>query len=95
MKKALLLFLFSLASCLISLSWAGQLEAEAAVSNLLFDEGMENASFKVRADGFVDILFGAAVSDTDYVRLLDKLRAHPDIKGVLAGKSSGNYCPIR
>ena len=74
---------------------AGQTEAEAAVSNILFDSGMENASFKVRGDGFVDILVGAAVSDADYGRLLDKLRAHPDIKGVLAGKSTSNYCPIR
>lgn len=56
---------------------------------------MENASYKVRSDGFVDFLFGAAVSDADYSRLLDKLRSHPDIKGVLAGKSTSNYCPIR
>lgn len=91
MKKALL----SLLLCLALPCWAGQTEAEAAVSNLLFDEGMENASFKVRSDGFVDILFGAAVSDADYSRLLEKLRAHPDIKGVLAGKSTSNYCPIK
>jgi hypothetical protein len=91
MKKALFPLLFSLALP----AWAGQMEAEAAVSNLLFDEGMENASFKVRSDGYVDILFGAAVSDADYSRLLEKLRTHPDIKGVLAGKSTSNYCPIK
>jgi hypothetical protein len=91
MKKALIPLLF----CLALPCWAGQTEAEIAVSNLLFDEGMENASFKVRSDGFVDILFGSAVSDADYSRLLEKLRAHPDIKGVLAGKSTRNYCPIR
>ena len=91
MKKVLIPLLF----CLALPCWAGQQEAEAAVSNLLFDEGMENASFKVRPDGFVDILFGAAVGDADYSRLLEKLRAHPDIKGVLAGKSKDNYCPIK
>jgi hypothetical protein len=91
MKKALV----SLLLCLALPCWAGQTEAEAAVSSLLFDEGMENASFKVRSDGFVDILFGAAVSDADYIRLVEKLRAHPDIRGVLSGKSTSNYCPIK
>lgn len=91
MKKAL----FSLLFCLGLPCWAGQVEAEAAVGRLLFDEGVENASFKVRSDGFVDILFGATVSDADYLRLLDKLRTHPDIKGVLAGKSSENYCQVK
>jgi hypothetical protein len=91
MKKALFPLLFSLALP----TWAGQMEAESAVSNLLFDEGMENATFKVRSDGFVDILFGVAVSDADYSRILEKLRTHPDIKGFLAGKSTSNYRPIK
>jgi hypothetical protein len=91
MKKALFPLLFSLALP----NWAGQMEAESAVSNLLFDEGMENATFKVRSDGFVDILFGVALSDADYSRILEKLRTHPDIKGFLAGKSTSNYCHIK
>lgn len=91
MRKILPTLLLALAPA----AWAGQVEAEAAVANLLFEEGMENVSYKVRADGFVDILFGAAVSDADYVRLLEKLRAHAEIAGVLAGKSTSNYCPIR
>ena len=89
-----------LASLLLGLSLAlpvqaGQNESEAAVARILFEADMENISFKVRSDGFVDILFGAAVSDADYSRLVEKLRADPDIKGVLPGKSSGNFCPIR
>ena len=91
MKKAL----FALLLCLSLPSWGGQAESEAAVSAILFDEGMENASFKVRSDGFVDILVGAAVSDADYSRMLEKLRAHPEIKGILAGKSTSNYCPLK
>ena len=74
---------------------AGQAEAEAAVAKILFDADMENATFKVRNDGFVDILFGSAVTDSEYSRMLEILRSHPDIKGVLSGKSSTNYCPIR
>ena len=75
--------------------WADQAEAEAAVAKVLFEADMENASFKARSDGFVDILFGAAVSDETYIRLVERLRATPGIKGVLPGKSTSNYCPIR
>jgi hypothetical protein len=81
--------------CLALPAAAGQNEAEAAVARILFEADMENVSFKVRSDGYVDILFGAAVSDADYLRLLEKLRADPGIKGVLPGKSIGNYCPIK
>jgi hypothetical protein len=91
MKTRLIPLLF----CLALPCWAGQDEAETAVGNMLFNENMENASFKVRSNGFVDILFGAAVSDADYIRLVEKLRAHPDIKGVLPGKSTSNFCPIK
>ncbi len=76
-------------------TWAGQAESEAAVARLLFEADIENVSFKVRADGFIDILFGAAVSDADYIRIIEKLRADPDIKGVLPGKSTSNYCSIK
>jgi hypothetical protein len=88
-------------TCLILLcslapaAWAGQAESEAAVARILFDSDMENVSYKVRADGFVDILFGMAVGDAEYGRILEKLRSDPDIKGVLPGKSSTNYCPIK
>jgi len=74
---------------------AGQNESEAAVARILFESDMENISFKVRSDGFVDILFGATVSDADYLRIIETLRADPDIKGVLPGKSTSNFCPIK
>jgi hypothetical protein len=75
--------------------WAGQSESEAAVAEILFAEDMENASYTLRGDGFVDILFGVAVSDQDYRRVLDKLKSHPAIPGVLAGKGKTNFCPVR
>ena len=61
-------------------SLAGQAEADAAVAAILFAQDMENVSYSVRRDGYVDILFGAAVSDADYSRLLALLQNHPDIQ---------------
>ena len=73
---------------------AGQPESEDAVAGILFDENMENVSYSLRRDGFVDISFGIAVTEPDYIRIVDRLRKHPDIPGVLAGRGSTNYCPV-
>lgn len=82
-------------SLLIALpALAGQAESENAVTNILFDENMENVSYSLRNDGFVDIVFGVAVSEKDYIRILERLRAHPDIPGVLAGRGTKNYCSV-
>lgn len=83
------------ASLLIALpALAGQPESENAVTNILFDESMENVYYAFRSDGFVDIWFGPAVPDKDYSRILERLRKHPDIPGVLAGRGSRNYCAV-
>ena len=74
--------------------FAGQSESENAVTNILFDENMENVYYAFRSDGFVDIWFGPAVPDKDYSRILERLRNHPDIPGVLAGRGSKNYCAV-
>ena len=73
---------------------AGQPESEDAVTGILFDENMENVSYSLRNDGFVDISFGIAVEEKDYVRIVERLRKHPDIPGVLAGRGSKNYCAV-
>jgi hypothetical protein len=73
---------------------AGQSESEDAVTNILFDENMENVYYSFRSDGFVDIWFGPAVPDKDYSRILERLRNHPDIPGVLAGRGTKNYCAV-
>lgn len=75
-------------------TYAGQAESEDAVTAILFDENMENVSYSLRGDGFVDILFGPAVDEKDYIRIVERLRKHPDIPGVLAGRGKGNYCPV-
>jgi len=82
-------------SLLFSLpAFAGQPESEDAVTNILFDENMENVYYSFRSDGFVDIWFGPAVPDKDYSRILERLRTHPDIPGVLAGRGTKNYCGV-
>jgi hypothetical protein len=73
---------------------AGQSESEDAVTSILFDENMENVYYSFRSDGFVDIWFGPAVPDKDYSRILERLRKHPEIPGVLAGRGSKNYCAV-
>jgi len=82
-------------SLLFSLpAFAGQSESEDAVTGILFDESMENVAYSLRGDGFVDITFGIAVADKDYIRIVERLRKHPDIPGVLAGRGSKNYCAV-
>ena len=84
--------LFSLLFALPAI--AGQSESEDAMTNILFDENMENVSYSLRGDGFVDILFGIAVPEKDYIRIVERLRKHPDIPGVLAGRGSANFCKV-
>jgi len=74
---------------------AGADESGTAVARILFDADTENASYSIRRNGFVDILFGPSVSDADYIRILEQLRQHPDIPGVLPGRGSTDFCPIR
>jgi hypothetical protein len=82
-------------SLLIALpALAGQSESENAVTNILFDENMENVSYSLRGDGFVDITFGIAVEEKAYIRIVERMRKHPDIPGVLAGRGSRNYCSV-
>jgi hypothetical protein len=88
------ILLLSLAGLPVS-SWAGLTESEDALTAILFDENMENVSYNLRGDGFVDILFGPSVSDETYSHILNRLKTHPDIPGVLAGKGKGDFCPVK
>jgi hypothetical protein len=82
-------------SLLIALpAFAGPEESENAVTNILFDENMENVSYSFRTDGFVDILFGPAVPEKDYIRIVERMRNDPSIPGVLAGRGTRNYCAL-
>lgn len=85
---------FILALMFVQPALAGQPEAEDAVTNILFDEKMENVTYSFRSDGFVDILFGTAVPEAEYIRIVELIRKHPDVPGVLSGRGKGNYCPV-
>jgi len=91
MRQMLIVFVSLL---LAAPAFAGQPESENAVTNILFDENMENVSYSFRSDGFVDIWFGPAVPDKDYIRIVERMRKHPDIPGVLPGRGSKNYCAV-
>jgi len=67
--------------------------ALAATADVLFELDIDNASYKARDDGYVDILFGPSLSDARYREALARLRAHPDIPGILAGRGGQDYCP--
>jgi len=92
MMRRLIAVIVSLLIALPAL--AGQSESEDAVTQILFDENMENVSYSLRGDGFVDITFGLAVEEKTYIRIVERMRKHPDIPGVLAGRGSRNYCAV-
>lgn len=82
------------ASCAPPPALADMEAAENAVTAILFDANMENVSYAFRRDGFVDILFGVAVPEDEYRRIVEQIRSHPDVPGVLAGRGKGNYCRV-
>gem|GEM_PF-1278149 len=62
-------------------------KTSAAVTNILFEyDADEFASYSIRDSGFLDITFARNTPDALYSEMLNKLKKHPDIKGVLAGK---------
>lgn len=69
--------------------------ADSAVANILFEyEGSEAfASYTVSDSGFVDIVFANNTPNVLYSEILYKLKNHPDIDGVLAGKT-GPICSV-
>jgi len=71
-----------------------QSQAGTAVSGILFDyDGDKFATYVVKDNGYVDITFASNTPDPLYGEILNKLRTHPDIKGVLSGKG-GPVCSL-
>jgi hypothetical protein len=87
MKKWLFLFI-----CFSLPTQAAQQPAADALASLLQDENLEIIHSEVLADGVVDILFGVTVTDFDYMRVVEKLRKHPDIKDVIGRTSPRTFC---
>lgn len=74
---------------------ADQERADAAVADILFDYegGSEFASYAVDDSGNVDMTLARDMPDDLYIEILDRLREHPHINGVLAGKT-GSACGL-
>jgi ABC-type sugar transport system substrate-binding protein len=62
-------------------------KATSAVTEIIFDYNAEEfVTYNVRDNGYLDVTFARNTPDAVYNEMLEKLRKHPDIKGVLAGK---------
>jgi len=62
-------------------------KATSAVTAIIFDAGGEEfMSYNVHEDGYVDVTFARNTPDPIYSAILQKLRSHPDIHGVMAGR---------
>jgi hypothetical protein len=65
------------------------LQADEAVADILFDYDFDAsfASYSANDNGFVSISFASDMPDELYSEVLNRLKKHPEIKGVLAGKT--------
>ena len=72
-----------------------QSRADLAVANILFDFDAPSdlATYRIRDDGLVEIVFANNMPDKVYSDLLAKLNNHPDIPDVLAGRG-GPPCAL-
>ena len=64
-----------------------------AIDEVLFDYekvGLEFINYRVVSQGHVSLTVDESVPDDLYVELIQKLRAHKDIRSVLAGR--GDIC---
>lgn len=62
-------------------------KATNAVTNILFDNNADDfVSYSIRENGFLDITFASNTPDPVYDKIITRLKNHPDIKGVLAGR---------
>jgi len=75
---------------------ATQSAADYQVANLLFDHDLSaNASYKVKKDGSVLIVFDPSVSFERYNDIVQSLRANKAISGVRAEQEGVEVCPLR
>lgn len=73
--------------------YAGQDAADQAVTEILFDEEMENVAYVV--DGtHLDIQFGIAVPEAQMASIIERLQSHAAISSVLAGRGTANFCEV-
>ena len=72
-----------------------QNKAAEVVSGVLFDNDLsDSASYNIRKDGHVVIIFDDSVSDKKYTKVVQLLRSNADIKGVRAEQFGIEVCGI-
>lgn len=73
-----------------------QSKSDAIVSDLLFENDLtENASYNIRKNGSVAIKFSESVSEKNYTKIVNLLRANPSVDGVYAEQSGQEVCGMR
>ena len=72
-----------------------QNKAADVVSSILFEKDLDDsASYNIRKDGYVVIIFDDKVSDTKYTDVVSLLRSNNDIKGVRAEQFGVEVCGL-
>lgn len=72
-----------------------QNQADIAISNILFDAGMDTqASYNVRKSGHVEIEFVKTVSLFEYTKVVKEMRKNKAIKSVYAIQSGQELCTL-
>lgn len=73
-----------------------QNKSATIVSDVLFENDLtEKASYNIRKNGSVAIKFSESVSENDYTKIVNLLRANPDVDGVYAEQSGSEVCGVR
>ena len=72
-----------------------QNRASAAVSSILFEHDLDDsASYNIRKNGYVIIIFDDTVSDEKYTAIVNLLRSNTAIKGVRAEQFGVEVCGL-
>jgi hypothetical protein len=73
-----------------------QNKSSEIVTGVLFNNDLdETASYNIRKDGYVVILFDSSVPENKYTEAVNQLRSSPGIPGVWAEQSGVEVCPLR
>ena len=73
-----------------------QSKSDAVVSGVLFESDLtEKASYNISKNGSVVIKFAESVSEKDYTKVVNLLRANSAIDGVDAEQSGKEVCGIQ
>lgn len=72
-----------------------QSRVDAVVSSILFEHELdEEASYRVRRDGFLVVKFARSVPVDSYTKVVEILRSSPEINGVRAEQGGREVCKL-